>query len=217
MTDRQLISLIAKKLDAIAKKGKDNIFEFYKYIDELISKSQYSYFESALFDHYGIDISNKNILSVRQKVWKDILFQTNSVFSVNLKKLYDRRGVYQVGSNIYTTSESSQSILLGQINEFDEFIQDSKFLYENPDFIQLMGLKKTYLTITKVIKTAYPSTPRPNEVSTIRTENTSLSSSQNLLIRYSLALDILLSADFVTTTGYWDDLGHWDDNGYWID
>jgi len=35
---RKQVDKIYKKIDLLAKKGKDNVFEYYKYIDELVAK-----------------------------------------------------------------------------------------------------------------------------------------------------------------------------------
>lgn len=180
---RKKIDKIYKKLDAIAKKGKDNVFEYYKYIDELIDRGEYGDFEQALFYNYNIDTTNYiDVSEVKKKTWKEILFQTNTSFLEKLKKMYDTRNVYQISSNIYTTGLTSSSVQLGQIVEVDQYSQDAKYLIENKEFAKLMGSRKIFLDVVK------------NGTTTrIDVDDESLSADQNLLNRYSLALDILLA------------------------
>lgn len=176
---------IFNKVDSIAKKGRDNVFEYYKYIDELIDKGDYGDFEQVLFYYYGIEIVDViDVSLVKKNTWKKILFNTNSSFSTKLKKIYDTNNVYQISTNIYTTGTSSMSLLLGQISEYDVYPDDPKFYTENRDLAKLTNTKKIYLSISKV---GYLT------ASQVTTDDASLSNEQNLLNRYSEAVNILLS------------------------
>lgn len=99
--ERKIIEKIINKIDQIAKKGKDYINEYYRYIDDLVQKGEYSYFQQALDLGYKIDTLDIPIPDVKKKTWKEILFQTNSTFLTKLKKIYDTKSVYQIGFNIY--------------------------------------------------------------------------------------------------------------------
>lgn len=180
---RKQVDKIYKKIDLLAKKGKDNVFEYYKYIDELVVKGEYSNFELALYYNYNIDTNDyMDVEQVKRKTWKEILFQTNTSFMDKLKKMYDSKNVYQISSNIYTTSLTSSSVQLGQIYEVDQYSQDAKYLIENKEFAKLMGSRKIFLDVVK------------NGVTTrIDADNDALSADQNLLNRYTLALNILLA------------------------
>ena len=69
---------------------------------------------------------------------------------------------------------------LGQIKEIEEYTQDPKYLIENKELAKLLGEKKSYLEV--IIGTS----------STIIDEDDpSLSEDQNLLNRYSIAIDLL--------------------------
>ena len=182
---RKHLEKIYNKIDAIAKKGKDNVFEYYKYIDELINKGQYGEFEQSMFYYYGIDILQYlGVDEVKKNTWKDILFQTNTQFATKVKKMYDARNVYQMASNMYTTSGTSSSVLIGQITEVYEYSEDSKYLIQNKEFAKLMDSRKVFLD---VLKTGSLTASR------IDTDNPSLSYDQNLLNRYYEAVTILLS------------------------
>lgn len=182
---RKRLDKIFIKIDSIAKKGKDNVFEYYKYIDDLIGKGQYSDLEQTLYYHYNIDIVDFiDVSEVKKKTWKPILFQTNPSFSAKLKKMYDTKNVYQVSNNIYTTGTASLSVLLGQINEVDIYPEDAKYLIENKNFAKLMDSRKIYLDVHKVGSLT---------ASQVTTNDPSLSYDQNLLNRYTTAVNILLA------------------------
>ena len=51
---RKKLEKIYNQIDKIATKGKDNILEYTRYIDELIVKGDYSNFEQCLYYYYFI-------------------------------------------------------------------------------------------------------------------------------------------------------------------
>lgn len=180
ISQRKKIDKIYGQIDKIAKKGKDYVLEYYKLIDDIIDKGDYSYFEQCLVYYYEIDIvSFPSVDQVKKKTWKDIRFQTVSSFSQNLYKMYQNRGVYQISYNIYKESDNT---LLGQIKEIEVFNQDPKYLIENQDFAKLMGQKVYYLEVIIGSSTTY-----------IDDYDPSINQDKNLLNRYSMALDLLLT------------------------
>lgn len=99
---RKKLEKIYTQIDKLAKKGKDNIFEYHKFVDDIINKGQYGDFEQCLYYYYEIDISDSTDFTLMKKnTWKEILFQTNSTFATKLKKIYDDRYVYQMSYDIY--------------------------------------------------------------------------------------------------------------------
>ena len=105
--DKKKIEKIFNKIDKLATKGKDQIQEYYKLIDELIDKGEYSYLEQCLSKFYEIEASSfSNVVDIKTKTWNDILFLTNSSFSKKLKKLYDSKNVYQIAFDIHSDSAS---------------------------------------------------------------------------------------------------------------
>lgn len=106
------------RIDKLAKKGKDQVYEYYKLIDEFVSNGEYGYFEQTLFYYYKIDIVDyKGVDVVKRKTWPEILFQTNSSFQTKLKKMYDSKKVYQTSFDIYSQDighiQTSLSVPLG--------------------------------------------------------------------------------------------------------
>ena len=105
MRERNKIGKIYNKIDKIAITGGNYITEYYKLIDEIIDKGEYSYFESCLLEYYKIDISKiDSTQDVKHSTWSKILILTNTSFSKRLKKLYDSKDSYQIGYDIYTNS-----------------------------------------------------------------------------------------------------------------
>ena len=94
------------KIDKLAVKGKDKIFDYYKLIDEFIDKGEFDGFSQTLYYYYEIDTSiyNGDIPKLKTKTWDVVLFQTNSSFQKKLKVLYDSKNVYQQGFDIYSDS-----------------------------------------------------------------------------------------------------------------
>lgn len=104
---RRKLEKIYKKIDAIALKGRDNYIEYYKYIDELVQKSDYAALEQCLFYYYKIDITGyQSLEDVKKKTWNGVLFETKTSFLKKLKKLYDNKKVYQNSFDIYSTDSS---------------------------------------------------------------------------------------------------------------
>ena len=64
---RRKLEKIFNKVDKIATKGKDQVIEYYKYIDELIDKGDYGAFVQMLYFFYEIDITNfTNVQDVKK-------------------------------------------------------------------------------------------------------------------------------------------------------
>lgn len=105
--DKKKIEKIFSRIDKLATKGKDQIQEYYKLIDELIDKGEYSYLEQCLSKFYEIEVGSfNNVVDIKTKTWNDILFLTNTSFSKKLKKLYDSKNVYQIAFDIHSDSAS---------------------------------------------------------------------------------------------------------------
>jgi hypothetical protein len=180
--DKKKIEKIYSQIDKLATKGKEYIYEYYKLIDDLISKGEYNYYEMTLFYKYNISIiDNSNIKDSRSKTWNEILFQTNSSVSKKVKKILDTKGVYQMGFDIYKDSDNQN---LGTIVEIDQLSADSKYYLENKQFARLIGTRVTYLEVTYTGATSSV---------IVNATNTSLSEDSNLVNRYKLAVEYLLS------------------------
>lgn len=108
-------SKIYNQIDKLAKKGKDQVFEYYKLIDDIVNKGEYGFFEQTLYNYYNIDpVNYLTVDDVKKKTWSEILFQTNSSFLSKLKKIYDSKNVYQIGINIYSNDLNYLQIVVSE-------------------------------------------------------------------------------------------------------
>lgn len=179
---RKKLEKIYKKIDKIASKGKDNQLEYYKYINELISKGDYSAFEEVLLIYYQLDVSNeRDIDSYKKNSWNIICSNTKSVFLSKLSNLYKQNRIYQYSFDVYS-DETGQ--LIGQIKEKEVFSNNTDYLIKNKQFARLIGEKKTFLEVKKVSDLDYL---------LIDDDDLSITEENNLLNRYKTAIDYLLS------------------------
>lgn len=191
---KKKINKIYDKLDKLAVKGKDSICDYHKYIDELIAKGDYNYLELTLFYFYFIDISTieyATIVDVKNKTWDKILFQTNSTLAKKIKKVFDDRGIYQLGYEVYNDTTGER---VGKIVEIDYLSPANdpvtKYYFENKEYSKLIGLRRTYLEVTKV-----GATSSIFATSSVIIDETSQNTTEdnNLINRYKLATNYLLS------------------------
>jgi hypothetical protein len=180
--DKKKIQKIFNQIDKLAVKGKEQVYSYYKLIDDLITKGDYNYFELTLFYKYEIDITKyPNILDVKKKTWDEVLFQTNSSISKKIKKVLDTKGVYQMGFDIFEDIDNQN---IGKIVEMEQLSEDSKYYLQNKQYARLIGTRVTYLEVTKFGATSSV---------IINTENPQSSEETNLVNRYKVAVDYLLS------------------------
>jgi hypothetical protein len=103
MTNTKKIDGIHSRLDKIALKGKDNYLEFSNYFNDLSKAGDYDNLLQCLYIHYIVDIDEiKNYETFKKGAWKSILFRTDSSMNKRIKKLYDKKLVYQNGFDIYS-------------------------------------------------------------------------------------------------------------------
>jgi len=180
--DKKKIQKIFNQIDKLATKGREQIYEYHKIIDDLISKGDYNYLELTLFYSYQIDIKDySSITDVKNKTWEEILFQANTPVSKKIKKALDTKGVYQMGFNIFRDNNNQN---LGKILEMDQLSEDAKYYLQNKQYAKLIGTRVTYLEVTKLGATSSV---------IVNIENPQASEETNLVNRYKVAIDYLLS------------------------
>ena len=113
MTTTKKIDSIHSRLDKIALKGKDNYLEFSNYFNDLSKAGDYDNLLQCLYIHYTVEVEEiKNYESFKKGAWKSILFKTDSSMNKKIKKLYDKKLVYQNGFDIYSFDTGFMSISL---------------------------------------------------------------------------------------------------------
>ena len=109
--DKKKIEKIYSQIDKLATKGKEYIYEYHKLIDDLIIKGDYNYFEQTLYYKYNIEVADySSVIDIKNKSWAPILFETNVPMSKKIKKLFDKKGVYQMVFDIYNDSINNLNI-----------------------------------------------------------------------------------------------------------
>jgi hypothetical protein len=185
---RKKLDKIYNNLDKLALKGKENFVEYYSYIDELVEKGDYDSFQQCLYVYYKIDINNiSDLQTVKKSTWDKICFQTDSSFLKRLKKLYDVKNVYQTSFDIYSNDSNGY---LGKIIEREVYTPDTKYFIQNKQYASITGSRKTYLEVYKV------DSFNPTGFATASIyayDNFDLPEDQNLITRYSNAIDYLNS------------------------
>lgn len=152
MSYRKDCNKILKKIDIIAKKGSDGCFEYYNYIDELISNGMYDNLESVMISEYQIDIRRYNTVELMKKSTFGLIRElTNSTFQKKLKLLFDKNDIYPIGYHIY---DSNNSQYLGDIQEVEEssnwnFYRDPA-LSEKQDQIKTINIEVTIGSIPSI-------------------------------------------------------------------
>lgn len=185
---KRKIDKIYKKLDSISSKGKDNILEYYKYINELIDKGDYSVFEEVINLYYKIDITKySNVKEYRDKVWEEICLETKLPILKRINKLYNDNGIYQQSTFIYKLEDyqvdvNGNIIPIGQIIESEKTTNDYNYLIKNKMYARLVGEVVPFLEVIK------------GDTTTIIDDyDFNLTPDQNLFNMYRMALDILLN------------------------
>ncbi len=101
--ERKRIDKIFIQINKIGTKGKDSAIEYYKYIDDMVTRGDYDNLLQCLYYYYDIDTQKFNTVEeIKKKTWKEVVFRSKSTFDTKLKKLYDNRGVYQTSFNIFS-------------------------------------------------------------------------------------------------------------------
>jgi hypothetical protein len=146
MSYRKECQKVYKKLNTIAQKGTDGIYEYYSYIDELIDNSQYSLLEDVMITKYNINISSyKSTYDLKHKTFDLIRGNATSSFQVNLKKLFDRRNVYPIGFHFY---DKVNNYYLGDIREIEE--KADWIAYKDPKLAEKQD-QKTVINLEVVV------------------------------------------------------------------
>lgn len=181
-TYKKRLIKIFNKLNKLALKGKDNYNEYSKYINELVDKGNYSEFEDVLLIYYEIDITKeRDIESYKKKSWKSICEGTKSSFLYKLTDIYKSKEVYQMSFYIHRNSNGE---VIGEIRENEVVSDNFDYYIKNSLYSRLMGDLKTYLLVRKNSDLDY---------TLIEDNDSNLSEEDNLLNRYKLAIDYLLS------------------------
>jgi len=151
---RREFNKIYTKINKLAQKGSDQVFEYYNYIDELIASGKYSILEDIMLTKY--EISMKAFLSVndfKKFSFKDIRKFTNYNSAESIQKLLDTKSVYLIGFRLF---DSQTNHYLGDLRE--EQIENGVFRYNRKLFemtievVAEVGIKGSALEVIPVFE-----------------------------------------------------------------
>jgi hypothetical protein len=167
------INQIYKKVDDIAKRGKDGYLDYFSYLNELVDQGQWSLFDDMMLKKYQIDISKyRSIDEVKKETFDKVRFFTLDQFQKELQDLYNSQGVYQNSFNVYKLSDNE---FLGQIYEIEVMTESSDFNRS----LELLTKQKIITYNLEVHKSGTITLIDDAEIT--------------LIEKYAAALDILLS------------------------
>lgn len=184
-TYKQKLEKIFKRIEKLSLRGNSNLFEYQKYIDELINKGQYAQFKDCLNYYYKIDVRRfVDVQEVRRQTWDLILFETNTSNQRKLNSLYKTEKVYQQGFEIF---DLDTNVKLGEIKEIDNIDFTSKYeysdpLYLDPEFATKLNIKRIFLEVYK-----------GTEFLLVNSIDENIDEYRNQIERYKTALNFLKS------------------------
>lgn len=139
---RRLILKTYRKIDKIAKGGKEAIFDYKKLIDDIVLNGEYQYLNEVMFKYYNIDISTfEDIDSMKNNTFDTIRFNTKSTYEEKVKTFLQLYGVYQVGRSVYLNDNT----YIG-----DSYQEGDDYLVRTPnDIIETIVILETELETYK--------------------------------------------------------------------
>ena len=115
---RKRILKLYDKIMEIVQQGCTSNIEYYNFIDDTITNGDYSLLQDLFITFFNTDITKYNsITEFKMKSFSKALSNTNSYFALKLKKIYDHKGVYQVGKQIF---DNNTNTLLGEFTLSDK-------------------------------------------------------------------------------------------------
>jgi hypothetical protein len=139
------IQKIYKRIDKIAKEGRENYLQYYELIDEYIRKGNWNQFKQCLYLSYGLEVDDFTADDVKKKTWTKVLFKTNTTLQDQKYSLFRVNGIYNQGLG-YFLEGTNPTRKLGEIKEI--------FQSKNPNDYQthrnssILDVKKTSLEVT---------------------------------------------------------------------
>lgn len=112
---RREYNKIYTKINKLAQKGPEYIFEYYELIDEIIAKKQYIILQDVMLTKYEIQMRNfRSISEFKEFSFKEIRKAINDASVESIQRVLNQKLVYLVGFHVY---ESSNNHYLGDIRE----------------------------------------------------------------------------------------------------
>ncbi len=173
MLYRKEYEKIYNKINNIARKGKDAIFDYYILIDELIDNGQYSILQDVLINKYKIDLINfKSVKDLKHKTFSIIRQKTNSSSQVELTKLFNSKNIYPIGFHYFRKTDNQYLGDIKELEESEDWIayKDPK-LTEKQDEIRIINLEVTIGLSQSILEAIPEFENNPNKSITFATNS----------------------------------------------
>ena len=124
---RREVEKMYNKINKLAQKGPDYVYEYYSLIDEIINNRQYYILQDVMITKYEIQMRNfLSITEFKEFSFKEIRKGLNDVSLESIKKVLNQKFVYLVGYHLY---DSLNNHYLGDIRENQTY---TRLEYTNP-------------------------------------------------------------------------------------
>lgn len=173
MSYRKEYEKIYNRINNIAKKGKDAVFEYYILINEVIDNGQYNILQDVLINKYKIDlIYFKSVQDLKHKTFSIIRQKTNSSSQIELNKLFDGKNVYPIGYHYFRKTNNQYLGDIKEIEESENWIayKDPK-LTEKQDEIRIINLEVVIGLSQSILESIPEFENNPNKTITFATNS----------------------------------------------
>lgn len=148
VSQKRKIANIKKKIDRIAKKGRDNFQEWYNFVGDSVTRKQYADLVQTLYYEYDFDASKfLSVNDMRESAWESILFLTKDSLQEKKSTLMENLSLYQIGLTYFKEISLTASTQLGNIEEIDYYEENIIGLSQD-EYQKIIKNKKTYLLVT---------------------------------------------------------------------
>jgi len=113
--NKKIIKKTYRKIDAIAKTGKDGILNYKKIIDSIIDNNEFDILYEVMLHYYNIDIQQfKDVDGIKRNTFDIVRLHTKSYFQDNMTLMQNKLGFYTIGLNVFKLSNNAY---LGKIHQ----------------------------------------------------------------------------------------------------
>ncbi len=141
------IQKIFKRIDKVAKGGKENFLQYHALIDEYIIKGSWDKFKQCLYLSYGLEVDDMTALEVKKETWSKILFKTTTTLQDQKYDLFKSNNIYNQGLGYYLEG-TNPTKKLGEIKEILQTSANSTYEYQTHRFSSILDPKRTLLEVT---------------------------------------------------------------------
>jgi len=165
------VKFLYSKITKVARLGKDYYFDWEDIVDEALKQGDLKVLIDVMIKYFGIDYNRFPTLDeFKKKSWPHIRSVTEGTENVELKKISETKGVYQIGWDFYLVSNNYS---IGQIKELfedgKEILRVSTLLQTKDFTSATSSIYEKYTTGIDLLKSDYlliSPTPTPTQTPT---------------------------------------------------